>query len=141
MSDPTLYLLDTNIVGYVLRGTSPEARQRFEKAVEHSRVAISSVSEAEIRFGLALKPEARRLRTATEHLLESIEILAWDSAAARAYAELQAQLQPAGKALSYPDIFIASHALSLGAVLVSHDRAFRHVKPFLSVEDWAQDLQ
>lgn len=141
MSGTKLYLLDTNITGYILRGQSLQARRSLQESLAHARAAISSVSEAEILFGLELKPEARRLRAAVENLLGTIEILAWDSEAARAYAKLQAQLQAAGKALSYPDIFIASHALSLGAVLVSHDRAFRHVKPFLSVEDWAEDLQ
>lgn len=141
MSGKRLYLLDTNITGYILRGQSLQARRSLQESLPHARVAISSVSEAEILFGLELKPEARRLRAAVEDLLATIEILAWDSEAARAYAKLQAQLQTTGKALSYPDIFIASHALSLGAVLVSHDRAFRHVKPFLSVEDWAEDLR
>jgi tRNA(fMet)-specific endonuclease VapC len=141
MSHASLYLLDTNVAGYIIRNQSHQARLRLTEALRNARVVVSSVTEAEMRFGLELKPEASRLRAGIEGFLLNVEVLAWASAAARAYGRLQAQLQSAGKSLSYPDTFIAAHALSLGAVLVSHDQAFRHVKPFLTVEDWAEDLQ
>ena len=35
---------------------------------------------------------------------------------------------------------IAAHAISLGAVMVTNDRAFRQVPDLLSVENWAIDL-
>ena len=38
------------------------------------------------------------------------------------------------------DLLIASHALAAQAILVSHDGAFEHLAPFLTVVDWAVDL-
>jgi tRNA(fMet)-specific endonuclease VapC len=103
-------------------------------------VFISSVTEAEIRYGLELRPGATRLRMAVNKLFQVIEVRPWDSAAAQVYARLRAQLQASGRALSHPDLMIAAHAISLDAVLVSHDKAFRNVGPSLAVEDWAQDI-
>jgi tRNA(fMet)-specific endonuclease VapC len=141
VSSSTLYLLDTNITGYILRGRSPQARHKLEENLRNGSVAISCVTEAEILFGLELKPEARRLRTAIEQFFQVIEVVAWDREAAQAYARLRGKLQKAGKTLSEADLMIAAHAISMGAVLVSHDNAFKHVHPFVTVVDWAKDVK
>ncbi len=140
MPVPALYLLDTNIIGYILRGESPQARQILDEKFAHSHIAVSVITEAEILFGLEYKPEARRLRAAVERFFGAIEVLAWDRQAARAYGLLRNQLRQAGITLADADLFIAAHAVSLGAVLVSHDKAFQHVSPFVSVVDWAADV-
>jgi tRNA(fMet)-specific endonuclease VapC len=141
VSGSSLFLLDTNTAGYIIRGESPSARDRLRQSLATpGRVAISSITEAEIRYGLELKPGAGRLRAAVEQLLTRIAVRAWDSAAAHAYGRLRAQLKAAGKPLAELDLMIAAHALALQATLVSHDRAFRHVAAFVTVVDWATDL-
>jgi len=80
------------------------------------------------------------LRAAVKKLLEAIEVLAWDSSAAQAYGRLRARLRRAGTPLANMDLLIAAHALAQGAVLVSHDRVFRQIAPFVKVEDWASDV-
>jgi tRNA(fMet)-specific endonuclease VapC len=134
-----LYLLDTNITGYIVSGRSQAARHMLKLTIQQTPVAISAVTEAEILFGLELKPEAARLRASVERLFQAVEIRAWDSAAA-AYGRLRARLKTTGKPLAEMDLLIASHALATGAVLVSHDNAFQNVTPFLTVADWATDL-
>jgi tRNA(fMet)-specific endonuclease VapC len=62
--------------------------------------------------------------------------LAWDHGVVRAYADLRASCQSRGVGLAALDMMIAGHAVSVGAVLVTHDRAFRHVGSPLVVEDW-----
>lgn len=141
MTGSRLYLLDTNITGYIVRGRSQSARRILKETLEQTRVVISAVTEAEILFGLELKPEAVRLRGSVERLFQAVEVLSWDSAAARAYARLRTRLKATGKALSETDLMIASHALSIDANLVSHDHAFQHVTPYLTVEDWAIDIE
>jgi len=136
-----LYLLDTNITAYIVSGRSPSAREMLKQTLQHAAVAISATTEAEILFGLELKPEAARLRASIEALFQAVEIRCWDSAAAHAYGRLRGRLKTAGKSLAEMDLLIASHALATGAVLVSHDKAFQHVTPFLTVVDWATDLQ
>lgn len=141
MNDRALYLLDTNITGYILRRESQQARLLLEDALQLSRVAVSTVTLAEILYGFERNPAAHRLHDAAEQFFQGIEVLDWNAEAARAYARLRNQLRTDGKSLEDADLFIASHALATGAVLVSHDKAFRHVRPYLSVVDWATDMQ
>jgi tRNA(fMet)-specific endonuclease VapC len=141
VSKTALFLLDTNITGYIIRGRSEAARQKLKETREEAQVVISTVTEAEILYGLELRPEAARLRAAVSRLFESLEVRTWDSAAARAYATLRAKLKTAGKTLAEMDLMIAAHALAEDAVLVSHDRAFLQVAPFMRVVDWAIDIE
>lgn len=140
MTVAPLYLLDTNIAAFILSGRAQVARLMLKQALVHAEVMISTITEAEILFGLELKPNAVRLRTEVEALFQTIEIRPWDSKAAYAYGRLRAQLKLAGKGLSEMDLLIASHALATGATLVSHDKAFQHAVPWLTVVDWATDL-
>jgi tRNA(fMet)-specific endonuclease VapC len=136
-----LYLLDTNITAYIINGRSSTARETFKATLQPSRVGVSAVTQAEILFGLELRPDATRLRASVVRLFDGIEVLPWDSAAAAAYSRLRASLQKSGHALSAMDLLIASHAIATGAILVSHDQAFHHVRPWLTVIDWAIDLK
>ena len=124
----------------IVSGRSKAARQRFKEETEHATVALSTITQAEILFGLENKPEATRLRSAVEELFSTVQILSWDPAAAQAYGKLRARLRSAGKSLSTMDILIAAHASATGAVLVTRDKAFLHTAPFLDVVDWATDL-
>ena len=135
-----LFLLDTNIVGFIVNGRSLAARHELKLRLADSAVMISAVTEAEILFGLERRPEAIRLRVAVEALLSTLQIRPWDSEAADAYAKLRVGLEAAGKSLTLMDLLIASHAAAAGAILVSHDQAFQQLKPFLTVVDWATDI-
>jgi len=64
-----------------------------------------------------------------------VAILPWDSEAAQQYGQLRAALEREGRPLGNLDTMIAAHALALGAVLVTSDRAFSRIKK-LKVEDW-----
>ena len=140
MTHSAVYLLDTNIAGYIVSGRSKAAREMFKQALPYAMISISTITEAEILFGIETKPEAVRLRSAIESLLQTVQKEPWDSAAAQAYARLRSQLKVAGKSVAEMDLLIASHALALGATLVSHDTAFQQVAAFVSVVDWATDL-
>ena len=131
---PPQYMLDTNIVSYLLKGQAPALRTRFD-LVTAEAIAISSITEAEVFYGLARKLGAVRLRFAAEAFFVSVTRLAWDSAAARAYGLLRAEQERKGKPLSTEDMMIAAHALSLGLTLVTHDQAFSLVDG-LKTEDW-----
>jgi tRNA(fMet)-specific endonuclease VapC len=136
----SLYVLDTNTATYIVSGRSPAARQSLKAEREHSTVALSAITQAEILFGLENKPEATRLRAAVEELFDAVQILAWDSNAARAYGKLRARISAAGKTLTAMDMLIAAHAVAANATLVTHDKAFLQITPFLNAVDWATDL-
>ncbi len=133
-------MLDTNTVSYLITGRSPKARQTYLETEPHASIALSAITEAEIRFGLEKKPESVKLRIASQEFFSSVPILPWNSGVAKEYARLRANLSASGKSLSLMDLLIASHAMAADAVLVSHDQAFRHLHPFLTLVDWATDL-
>ncbi len=130
------YLLDTNTASYAIKGNVPRVRERL-LAIPTTDVAISVITEAELRFGVRRLDNAKRLAVAVEEFLKYVDIYPWTSAAAREYAELRALIEREGRPLGNLDLMIAAHALALGTVLVSSDRVFRRVKG-LTIEDWAR---
>lgn len=133
-----LYLLDTNTVSYIVNGRSQMARRKLDANLADS--VISAVTEGELRFGLAKKPEALKLRKAIESFLAVVEILPWDSEAARTYGVMRARMTTAGTPLSALDMMIAAHAAALDAALVTTDKAFRHAAGLHATVNWATDL-
>ena len=128
------YMLDTNIASYIIKG-HPAVRRRLA-AVPMHEVAISAVTEGELRYGVGRRPAATRLNTIVEEFLLRVAIHPWDSAAAREYGRIRATLEQAGAALGNIDMMIAAHALATSSVLVTHDKAFARVKG-LKIEDWS----
>jgi tRNA(fMet)-specific endonuclease VapC len=133
-----VYLLDTNTVSYILTGRSPVARKKLDESLEES--AISVITEAELRYGLARKQGAHKLTTAVERFLEVVAVLPWDSGAAKAYALMRAKMTARGKTLSAMDMLIAAQASAVGACLVTSDRAFEQVDGLFACLNWATDL-
>jgi tRNA(fMet)-specific endonuclease VapC len=133
---PVRYLLDTNTASYVIKGNFPRVRERLLK-VPMAEVGISAVTEAELRFGVARKPEAVKLKTAVGEFLLRVDVLPWDSEAAEQYAEVRADLERTGKPMGNLDIMIAAHALAAQVVLVTHDHVFHRIKR-LKIEDWTK---
>lgn len=130
------YLLDTNIASCVIKGNIPKVRQRLLK-VPIADVSVSVVTEAELRFGVARKPDAVRLKIAVEEFLLRVDVLPWDSEAAKHYAQVRSTLERSGDPMGNLDLMIAAHALSAQAVLVTNDHVFRRVR-HLKIEDWTK---
>ena len=104
---------------------------------EVSAICISSITEGELRYGLAKRPDATSLHLVVNEFLLRAEVMPWDTDAARAFASLRATMEHKGKSLGAFDMLIAAHALSIDAVLVSNDKAFRFA-PNLVLEDWTK---
>jgi tRNA(fMet)-specific endonuclease VapC len=136
MDAPARYMLDTNMVSFIMRGSHLHLIQRL-RSKPMQDLCISAITEAELRFGLARRPDARGLKETIDALLLRLQTLPWDSQIAHPYANLRAQLESRGTPLAHLDTLIAAHALALGHVLVTNDQAFRRV-PGLQVEDWTQ---
>jgi tRNA(fMet)-specific endonuclease VapC len=128
------YMLDTNTVSYYIADYSPTVRKNLLRVGVRS-TAVSTITEAELRYGVAKNPKAMRRRSSVNSFLSNSAILPWDSTAARAYGQLRANQERKGRPLSVEDLMIAAHALSLGLTLVTHDNAFSFVDG-LKTEDW-----
>jgi tRNA(fMet)-specific endonuclease VapC len=133
---PIRYLLDTNISSYVIKGKVPYVRENLRR-IPMPEVGISAVTGAELRFGVARIPGASQLQIAVEEFLVHVEILPWDSFAARHYATLRSSLEASGTPMGNLDMMIAAQALAAEATLVTHDRVFHRVKG-LTLEDWTK---
>jgi tRNA(fMet)-specific endonuclease VapC len=133
------YLLDTNIASFVIKGNSPAVDRRLVK-VAMAELAISAVTEGELRFGAARRPHAARLHNLIDDFLLRVIVLPWDSDAAQQYGQLRATLEREGQPMGNLDVMIAAHALALEAILVTNDRAFGRIKK-LKVEDWTKGLR
>ena len=130
------YLLDTNTASYAIKGNIARVREQL-LTVPMADIGISVITEAELRFGVARLAAAVRLKYLVEEFLVRVEVLPWNSAAARQYAEIRAVLERSGRPMGNMDMLIAAHALAVEAVLVTHDRVFRRVKG-LNIEDWSK---
>ena len=133
-------MLDTNMVSYIAKGHSKAARIRMLHLKEDEIVCISAITEAEICYGLAKRPEATALRERMEWFLAAIRVLPWGRDEAKAYGALRAKLESTGKNLQNMDMQIAAHAVAIGAVLVTNDRAFAQVDDLHATANWATDL-
>jgi tRNA(fMet)-specific endonuclease VapC len=127
------YLLDTNILSHVIRFPSGPVRQRLADLTPEAR-CTSIVVAAELRFG-AIKENSARLSATVESVLARLQVFAFSPPADRIYAEIRAKLERRGTPLAANDLLIAAHALALGCILVSDDRAFARV-PGLKLENW-----
>ena len=130
------FMLDTNIASIIVKGRNHAVRDRL-RSLRPSDLTISTITEAELLFGLERKPEAKTLAQSVRFFLLRVDILAWDSAAARSYAGLRARLEKAGRALGAADMMIVAHALAVGATLVSNDGALKRLGGLSPVVDWS----
>ncbi len=101
---------------------------------------ISSVTEAELLYGIAKSPIGEQKMRLLHWFLHLVAIHPWGREEAAVYGRLRARQEAMGKTLGPLDMQIAAHAISLGAILVTHDNAFLQVPDLLGVENWTTDL-
>jgi tRNA(fMet)-specific endonuclease VapC len=127
------YMLDTNTVSHLLKAHPAVIRRVV--AAPMAALCISAITEGELLYGLAKRPEANRLHAAVREFLKRMDVLPWDSAVAEHYGAVRAAIERQGRALAPLDLLIATHALAVDSVLVTSDRAFSQVAG-LQLEDW-----
>jgi tRNA(fMet)-specific endonuclease VapC len=129
------YLLDTNVVSIALKGKSPAAVARL-RAQPRAKVAISIITEMELRFGVAKHPMPERIRPVIEEFLDTVATAALPDDIATVYGALRADLEKRGSPIGPLDTIIAAHAIAAGLVLVTNNRRkFGRVRG-LRCEDW-----
>ena len=122
------YLLDTNVVSHIMQGRDAALLVRLTQ-LPVGQVVLSSVTLAELEYGVHRKGQPERLRNALAQVLLRMDVLPWDANAATCYGSLCATLESQGINLSDFDMMIAAHAAAVDATLVSRDKAFAQVPP------------
>ena len=135
-----LYMLDTNQASYLLKGKSPATQARILSLRPGEVACISAVTEAELLYGIAKSGIGEQRMRLLKWFLQLVEIHPWGREEAAVYGRLRARQEAMGKTLGPLDMQIAAHAISLGAVMVTNDKAFHQVPDLLAVENWAIDL-
>ena len=129
------YLLDTNIFIYLCKGKHPAIADQV-RAYGQGDIGISSITLAELEFGIAKSAKPDKNRRHFQEFLLPFEILPFDSGAAVEYGMIRHHLEKSGSLIGPLDTLIASHALALGVVLVTNnEREFSRV-PGLKTENW-----
>lgn len=128
------YMLDTNMVSHIIR-QNPEAISRL-LAVPIHQLCISAITEAELRYGVAKRPNAVKLKKLVDEFLLRIDVLPFDSYIAQQYGRFKALVEQDGKSLSPLDMQIAAHAYAVNAILVTNDQAFKKISQLINTEDW-----
>jgi len=131
-----MYLLDTNIVSYWMRGH----RLLLDRIKSHSPkdLSISAITLAEIYYGIEKSPvKKKERRIKIDQIRSTLEVHPFDELAAAGYGVIRAQLEKKGVVISERDLQIASIAFSKGLCVITHNvREFSRVET-LKVEDWA----
>ncbi len=128
-----MIVLDTNVVSELMKAKPSPAVLAWIARGDSSGYCTTSITQAEILHGVMLLPASRR-RRAIESAAEAMfatdfagRILAFDSSAARSYAELVSDRRRRGRPISQFDAQIAAIARVAGATLATRNvRDFEH---------------
>ena len=129
------YLLDTDTCIYALK----QRAALLERMLSRSRVdvAISVITEAELRTGAAKSSSPVKTLRLVENFLRPLTIVEFTSSDATSYANVRAKLERGGTPIGPFDTLIAAQALGRKLILVSNnEREFGRVTG-LRVENWA----
>ena len=130
------FLLDTDTCIYALK----RERGVLERLLAHSpaEVAVSVITEAELRTGAAKSDAAAKTGRLVENFLRPLTILDFVSTDAAIYAQVRAKLERAAKPIGPLDTLIAAHAVARKLTLVSNNRKEFGRVPGLAIENWAR---
>ena len=122
-----MLVIDTNVASDLMRPAPTPSVAAWIAERDAATMFLTAVSEAELRFGVAILPAGRRrnaLEAAMRRWLErgfAERILPFDSAAAEAYAEIAADRRQAGRPIGEADCQIVAISRSRGASLVTRN--------------------
>lgn len=131
------FILDTNICIYIIKKKPISVFEKF-KQLSLGDVGISSITHAELSYGVAKSSQAEKNKAALDQFLLPLDILDFDGLAALEYGRIRSDLERQGSVIGPLDLLIAAHVKSLGLVLVTNnEREFSRVKG-LKVENWTK---
>lgn len=121
-----MILLDTNVISEAIKPEPHPAVREWLDAQAAETLFLSSVTVAELSFGIGALPAGRRkaaLAAALEGVLEVFagRVLAFDTAAARCYGDLAVRARAAGRGFPTPDGYVAAIAVAAGFAVASRD--------------------
>lgn len=128
------YMLDTNMCIYAQK-QEPSVLAKIRENYEDG-IAISSITLAELEFGVQASANIERNTIALLKFLSIVDVLPFDNGAAAEYGKIRADLRKKGTPIGSMDMLIAAHAKSENLTVVTHNtREFERVEG-LRLDDW-----
>lgn len=123
-----MIVLDTNVISEAMKPSANPTVIAWLNEQILDTVYLSSVTLAELLYGIGSLPDGRRktaLAVSLDGLLELFDrrVLSFDAEAARRYAEFAVRARAAGKGFPLPDGYIAATAAAHGFVVATRDTA------------------
>ncbi len=129
------WMLDTNTCIALIKGAPDRALKKL-RGRSIGQVGLSSITLAELQFGVARSQRARDAAAALSEFLLALEVAPFDDGAALHYGRVRATLARSGKPIGPLDTLIAGHALAMDVILVTpNTREFERVAG-LRIDDW-----
>ena len=128
------YLLDTNIVIYVIKRRPIEVMGVFNENA--GRMAISAITLSELFHGAEKSAKVAQNLAVVEEFASLLEVLPYSAKASQHYGAIRAALERTGRPIGVNDLHIAAHARSEGLTLVTNNLAEFERVPGLLMENW-----
>lgn len=129
------YLLDSNIVSYILKKITTVNNKLREVNLRGDEIFISCITYYEVKRGL-LAVNATRQLADFQQFCSDYEILFLDDIEILEKAcEIHLDLKLRGLTIQEQDIFIAATAITRGLILVSNDSDLQRLQG-LNLENW-----
>ncbi|AFL50824.1 putative nucleic acid-binding protein [Sinorhizobium fredii] len=139
-----MIVLDTNVVSEAMKPEpNPAVRSWLNEQVAET-LYLSSVTMAELLFGVAALADGRRKKALAEMLDGVLElfgerVLTFDIEAARHYADLAVKARAAGKGFPTRDGYIAAIAASKGFIIATRDTSPFEAAALTVINPWKQE--
>ncbi|MFO1195223.1 MAG: type II toxin-antitoxin system VapC family toxin [Rhodoferax sp.] len=133
------YLLDTNIVIYVIKRRPVEVMGVFNQHA--GRMAISAITLSELYHGAEKSSRVDQNLAVVEEFASLVEVLPYAGKASAHYGSIRHALEKLGRPIGLNDMHIAAHARSEGLTLVTNNLAEFERVPGLLVENWVTPAQ
>lgn len=130
------YMLDTNMCIYLMKNQPEEVGRRFAQCYVGD-VVMSSITYAELEYGVIASDNPAEERINLASLVEDIQVIPFDTAAGAAYGPLRMATRDGTKKDAL-DKLIAAHAVSLGVTVVTNNEKDFSRYPGLTLENWIE---
>lgn len=132
------YLLDTNIVIYVIKRRPIEVMGVFNENA--GRMAISAITLSELFHGAEKSAKVAQNLAVVEEFASLLEVLPYTAKASQHYGAIRSALEKVGRTIGVNDLHIAAHARSEGLTLVTNNLGEFERVPGLMAENWVSNL-
>lgn len=130
------YMLDTNIIIYLIKNKPPQVAQKVVSLPKNAELYMSFITYGELLKGVHGSQNPQKSQANLDRITKEIKVLFTDMTVCEHYGKWASILKKQGTPIGNNDLWTASHALAVGAVVVTHNnKEFERIGE-LRVEDW-----